>query len=308
MESKVKMSEETPTITPKQFSGMKVNVENPKGSVRKGINAQGIAWETPMTADYGYIPSATGGDGEGLDAYLGPDEGAPNVHIVHQNNDDGSYDEDKAMVGWPNADDARASYLAHTGGKADRLRSMTTMPLDRFKSMLTKAEPDSAHWKKKHGRPHATTALMARIEVGQLGFNLILPADAPEGMLLMARARLAKCPSCKSFDVTRQPARSADEGPMDKCDKCGHAFPHKTGTVTAAMHEMGRQDGYGEGAEPEVPGTTETAGWTDADPPVLDADGNPIDEDDEGGLDDEDQAMLAKAGIFTSRLAQSLTL
>lgn len=161
----------------------------------------------------------------------------------------------------------------------------------------------------------ATTALMARIEMSGGGFNLFLPADAPPALLEMARARLARCPGCKSHDIKRMKGRSADEGPMDKCANCGQSFAHKPGTITAEMHAA-RQDGYGEGAFPDVPGTTDTAGWTDEDPPVppvLDADGNPIDpdDDDEGGLTDTDQDILRRAiasPTFASRLAQSMTI
>jgi len=302
------MSDAAPNITPMQVAGMTVNVEHPKGSTRTGIDGDGNPWKSEMKASYGFLPKATGMDSEGLDAYVGDDETAPDVHIVHQNDADGNLEEDKAHLNFSSADAAKKSYLYHMGNKADRFRSITSMPVGTFKSMLTKAEPGSAHWKKKHGREHATTALMARIELSAGGLTITLPADAPKEILELARPRLARCPGCKSHDITRKPSRSADEGPMDKCDHCGHTFPHKPGTIPASMAEMARQNGIGEGAEPEVPGTTEDAGWTDEDPPVLDKDGNPIDEDDEGGLDDDDQEMLERAGIFTSRLANSLTI
>lgn len=299
----------------KQFAGLTVHVENPAGTMRTGTDSTGKAWATPMVHDYGYIPKATGGDGEGLDAYLGPKEDAPDVHIINQNNIDGGYDEQKAMLGFPTQMDAKTSYLAHTGNDPKKIRSITSMPVDNFKSMLTNAEPGSVHWKKKHGRDHATTALFARVEWNGLSFEVPEKAKdivtlANENKLIteLARARLAKCPTCKSHDVTRLASKSKDEGPTDSCDRCGRTWPHKVGTITASMHEMARQDGYGEGPFPDVPGTTDSAGWTDDDPPVTDADGNPI-EDEEGGLTDDDQTMLDKMPVMaslSSRLGQKL--
>jgi hypothetical protein len=393
-------------ITKVNFAGIPVNIENPAGTVRTGTDATGKPWQTAMVHSYGYIPKATGGDGEGLDAYLGPKEDAPEAHIVHQNNVDGGYDEDKAMLGFPTQMDAKTSYLAHTGNDPKKIRSITTMPMDNFKSMLTKAEPGSVHWKKKHGRNHATTALfsreielgmnssvhsraMAAIKAGKIshgdwsapdatadnamlhvpenkgnkdeykypiftsggdlsakgvgsalayaeknnesaivgplksisdaikahetttmcrveleGLSFEVPITAKE-IVQMARARLARCPGCKSYDITRLDSASSNEGPMDSCDRCGRKFPHKVGSVTASMHEMARQDGYDEGPFPNTPGTTEQAGWTETDPPVEKPDGTDV-EDDEEGLDDDDQEMLANMPVMASRYGKKL--
>ncbi len=38
---------------------------------------------------------------------------------------------------------------------------MTIIPLEQFKAMLTNGEPGGVHWKKKHGRDHATAAIFA---------------------------------------------------------------------------------------------------------------------------------------------------
>jgi Inorganic Pyrophosphatase len=150
-----------PSVVPSTFAGIKVNVENPKGTTRRGIGKDGKPWETLMQHSYGSIPKHNGEDGECLDCYLGPDETSADAHIVHQNDSDGNYDEDKTMLGFPTQQAAKEAYLAHVPAK--HFRSMTTMPMEMFKGMLTKAEPGSAHWKKKHTRKHETTALMSRV-------------------------------------------------------------------------------------------------------------------------------------------------
>lgn len=130
-------------------------------------------------------------------------------------------------------------------------------------------------------------------EVEQVVTPAVPAILAPE-IIELARHSLARCPGCKSHDITRQASRSNLEGPMDKCNHCGHTFPHKPGTITAEMHAdaLSRQDGRGEGAEPEAVGTTDTAGFTETDPPVTNADGTPIEDDEKEGMDDFDQMIL----------------
>jgi hypothetical protein len=114
-----------------------------------------------MNHDYGFLRRGTGADGEGLDVFLGPDQKARNVHVIHQNNPDtGKYDEDKVMLGWNDPDEARAAYLSNYD-TPKFYRSMTVMPMATFRKMLTNGEPGGAHWKRKHQREHETTAMFS---------------------------------------------------------------------------------------------------------------------------------------------------
>lgn len=284
-------------LTPRIFAGMKVVIENPKGSVRKGIGKDGKPWETTMAADYGYFPRHTGGDGEGLDCYLGDNENYDDVHIVHQNDAEGKWDEDKVMAGYNSPNAAKLAYLAHI--PADRFRSMTTMPTERFKAMLTNAEPGSAHWKRKHGRGHETTALMSRDNLLITTYGVETP-ETMNAVIELARAPLACCPGCKSHDVIRLKARNANEGPRDKCVWCGSIWSHKPGTLTAKQHaekyaELARQSGLGEEPYPDVPGTTNTAGYTEEDPPV---------EEDEDEGEGSGQSNESEIGEGTAKIKE----
>jgi hypothetical protein len=281
-----------------QFGGMTVMVEHPAGSTRTGIGADGKPWATVMKSAYGYMPNGNGEDGEGVDCYLGPDENAPNVHVVHQNDANGNFDEDKAILGVNSVDEAKAIHQAHV--PADRYRSTTVMPKDRFAAMLTKAEPGSAHWKKKNARAHGTTAMLSAADATKFIETLIKSPSALSELgkiVEMARAKLARCPACKSHDVTRLPANSADEGPMDQCKICGKKWPLKPGTLTADQHSenMARQNGVGANpVDPQSQGTTDSGGWTEDNPPVAGADGTPVDDDpdkDDEGQSDADQLI-----------------
>lgn len=96
------------------FQGLPIDVENRKGSVRKGVGKDGKPWRTVMKAPYGYIKGSKGKDGEGVDVYVGPDKKAPTAFVVHQHKENGKgYDEDKVILGVTSKDEAEKLYLQH---------------------------------------------------------------------------------------------------------------------------------------------------------------------------------------------------
>lgn len=152
----------------RRFAGIDVEIENPAGSTRSGTSKAGKSWSVKMAHDYGYIPKAHGADGEGLDVFLGPDQSAPNVHVIHQNDPStGQYDEDKCVLGCRTPEEAKALYLANYNTPAF-YRSTTIIPIAKFKEMLTRGEPGSVHWKKKHGRDLEAGAMF---DAGGMAFD-----------------------------------------------------------------------------------------------------------------------------------------
>ena len=96
------------------FQGLKISIENKKGSVRKGVDKDGNKWRTVMKAPYGYLTGTKGADGEGVDVYVGPNKEAPFAFVVHQHKDDGTgFDEDKAILGVDSEEEAKKLYLEH---------------------------------------------------------------------------------------------------------------------------------------------------------------------------------------------------
>jgi mannose-6-phosphate isomerase-like protein (cupin superfamily) len=94
------------------FKGLDISIENKKGSVRRGVDKDGHNWATKMHYDYGYARKTEGKDGDFLDIYLGPDKESEKVYIVHQNDPaTGKYDEDKCMLGFGSAAEAKQAYL-----------------------------------------------------------------------------------------------------------------------------------------------------------------------------------------------------
>ena len=99
-----------------QVGSFDVTIENPKGSIRSGVDAQGNKWETKMNNTYGYIRGTEGVDGDHIDVFLSDniDEwNGARVFIIDQYNPDGSFDEHKVMLGFNEQDEAEAAYLSN---------------------------------------------------------------------------------------------------------------------------------------------------------------------------------------------------
>lgn len=121
-----------------RISGLDIAIENPEGSERSGVGADGKRWSTTMRSHYGYVKRSSGADNDHVDVFVKPGT-APNysgpVYVVDQQNPDGSFDEHKAMLGWPNEAAAREGY-AENYTKGWKVGPITEQSLDEFKAWL----------------------------------------------------------------------------------------------------------------------------------------------------------------------------
>ena len=116
--------------------GMDISIENKKGSYRSGVDKDGHKWNVLMHYDYGYIRGTVGTDKDHLDCYVGSDKNANKVYVIHQNDPvTHKYDEDKCMLCFSNAADAKAAYMKQYD-RPGFYGSMTTMTIDQFKSFV----------------------------------------------------------------------------------------------------------------------------------------------------------------------------
>jgi hypothetical protein len=60
-------------------------------------------------------------------------------------------------------------------------------------------------------------------------------------MELSREAKVVACSNCKSTNVRREPGGEG-AGPLDRCMNCGHWFPQKPGTITAAQKAASTPD------------------------------------------------------------------
>lgn len=126
-----------------------ITIEQPKGSVRSGVDANGNKWETTMQNTYGYIRGTEGVDGDHIDVFLSNDIDGWNgrrMFVVDQYNEDGSFDEHKVMLGFNETDDAEAAYFANYDNDwAKKHKTVVTgVNLEDFEKWI-----DSSHRKTK---------------------------------------------------------------------------------------------------------------------------------------------------------------
>lgn len=137
------------------FNGLDIAIENKKGSKRSWFDPHGKEkGSTFMHFDYGYIRLTEGTDGDHVDCYLGPDKDAERVFIVNQMKKppgeikkDGKawteFDEQKCMLGFNSAADAKAAYLKQYDDPRF-FGSMTEMSFEDFRKKVLD--------KKNHGK------------------------------------------------------------------------------------------------------------------------------------------------------------
>lgn len=86
-----------------RIDGYDVTIEQPKGSIRRGKDKNGKAWESKMHYTYGYIRGTEGVDGDHIDVFLSDDPSTGNVFVVDQvDPETGAFDEHKVMYGFNN--------------------------------------------------------------------------------------------------------------------------------------------------------------------------------------------------------------
>lgn len=119
-----------------KFRGLNISIENKKGSIRRGTDSDGHKWAIRMHYDYGYIRGTEGVDGDHVDCYLGDNENAKNVYIIHQKiPGTNKYDEDKCMLGFDTLADAKAAYLRQYD-KPGFFGGVSTVPFSVFKENI----------------------------------------------------------------------------------------------------------------------------------------------------------------------------
>ena len=127
-----------------KIDGFDVTIENPKGSMRSGTDADGNQWEQEMHNTYGYILGTEGVDGDHIDVFLSDNPANGDVFVVDQVNKDGTFDEHKVMYGFASEEEARNAYLSNYEDGWTGLGAITRVSKEEFKKWV-----DSSHRKTK---------------------------------------------------------------------------------------------------------------------------------------------------------------
>ena len=130
-----------------QIGTFNVTIEQPKGSVRSGVDKGGKKWEVEMQNTYGYIRGTEGVDGDHIDVFLSDDiDGwdGRQVFVVDQRNADGSFDEHKVMLGFNDINDAETAYMSNYEEGWQGLGAITGVSIENFEKWIA-----SSHRKTK---------------------------------------------------------------------------------------------------------------------------------------------------------------
>lgn len=120
-----------------QFQGLDITIENPRGSIRRGVDRGGHEWATSMQHHYGYIRGTLGVDRDHFDCLVGPNPAAPMVYVVTTMAPPAftATDEQKALLGFNSEEEARTAFA----GMYDDPRffgSVAEMPVAEFKRQV----------------------------------------------------------------------------------------------------------------------------------------------------------------------------
>ena len=89
-----------------RFGGYEYVIENPKGSFRCGVDADGKKWKTKMNNTYGYFLGTLGKDKDHIDVFINDDVDLDSfngkIYVIDQVNKDKTFDEQKVMYGFRN--------------------------------------------------------------------------------------------------------------------------------------------------------------------------------------------------------------
>lgn len=142
-----------------KIDGMDVTIENPKGSIRKGRDADGKEWQSEMHNDYGYIRGTKAVDNDHIDIFLSDDPEHGNVYVIDQlDPKTGKFDESKVMYGFSSEQEARDAYLSNYEKGWKGLGKITEVTKEEFKkwidSSTRKTKPFSEYASVKAAKPH----------------------------------------------------------------------------------------------------------------------------------------------------------
>ncbi|GAB6121094.1 MuF-C-terminal domain-containing protein [Dysgonomonas termitidis] len=138
------------------IQGFDISIEQPKGSVRSGVDATGKKWSVTMNNTYGYIRGTEGKDSDHIDVFLGGNPESNKVFVIDQVTQDSSFDEHKVMLGFDSIDEAREAYLSNYEKGWQGLGNITEVDVETFRKWAesdTKRIKPFAEYKEIQNQP-----------------------------------------------------------------------------------------------------------------------------------------------------------
>ena len=207
-----------------QVGTFDITIENPKGSVRRGKDANGKEWESKMNNTYGYFRGTEGVDGDHIDVFISNDiDGwdGRKVFVVDQYNPDGSFDEHKVMLGFNDADEAKSDYLANyeKGWENGRRIDVSAVNLEDFEKWIASSKRKTKPFSEYSSVKKETVGNSFDDFVRDSGGEVIPNGVTRSNVINFAERVLEKYPShTESYD-TYNAQRTDVEIPADKLFK-----------------------------------------------------------------------------------------
>ena len=249
-----------------KIDGFDVTIENPKGSMRRGTDADGKQWEQEMHNTYGYILGTEGVDGDHIDVFLSDNPANGDVFVVDQVNKDGTFDEHKVMYGFASEEEARNAYLSNYEDGWTGLGAITRVSKEEFKKWV-----DSSHRKTK---PFAEYKGVKKTEATDNAEASNSTRSAFDNLKKKASGRMLIFKEGGNYEILYEDAKKAAEileFPVQKKDgKTFVSFPIKDlyknlpllireGVMVAITDELVKTKNQ-KAEKAEVPGMTEVPG------------------------------------------------
>lgn len=120
------------------IKGLKITIENPKGTLRSGIDSEGNEWESEMLFSYGYFNGTIGKDGDPIDVFIGPEiEEEFDIYVIDQVEENTrAFDEHKVMFGFSSKEEAKEAYLGCYDDDWKGFNYISTFSLSKFKKWI----------------------------------------------------------------------------------------------------------------------------------------------------------------------------
>lgn len=115
-----------------------IAIENPKGSVRSGVDKDGTEWSQEMHNTYGYFEGTKGKDSDDVDCFIGPNPLSEDIFVIDQLDKDGNFDEHKVMLGFDSSEEAREAYLSNYEDGWTGLGDITKVNIEDFRKWVQK--------------------------------------------------------------------------------------------------------------------------------------------------------------------------
>lgn len=159
---------------PLTLHGLRITIENPRGSTRSGVSHDGTRWESVMTAHYGEIKGTEGYDLDPVDVFIGPDPASPRAWVVDQIDPaTGRFDEHKVVLGCATTAEATRLYLSNYSKGWLGLGAITLLTYGQLRAFLF--SPGAAkrplalpyvnsRWDAPPGKPGKDKAVVAQFD------------------------------------------------------------------------------------------------------------------------------------------------